>query len=231
MTTPIVCLDIAGTIVQDDGAVEMAFQQAFDGIEEEVTDSILSYVRDTMGKSKLEVFTALLGDEGRARTATALFEDAYGRILESGAVQLFSGVQDALRDLREMGALICLTTGFGAPTRLALIEELRLAPLIDISLSPADAFGGRGRPAPDMLLSALIMLGGTDVRDLVACGDTTSDLLAGHNAGAGLTVGVTTGAHTREQLLSIEPDYILDSVVELPTVIHEWAQMREAING
>ncbi len=231
MTTPIVCLDIAGTIVQDEGAVESAFQQAFESLDEQVDGSILDYVRDTMGKSKIEVFTALLGDEARARSATAFFEEAYGRILESGAVQLFSGVQEALRDLREMGALICLTTGFGAPTRLALIEELRLASLIDVSLSPADAFGGRGRPAPDMLLTALIMLGGTDVRDLVACGDTTSDLLAGHNAGAGLTVGVTSGAHTREQLLSIEPDFILDSVVELPTVVREWAEMRDAIHG
>lgn len=231
MTTPIVCLDIAGTIVQDTGAVEAAFQEAFAGIHEDVDDDILGYVRDTMGKSKLEVFTALLGEEDRARIATTLFEEAYGRMLDSGVIQLFSGVQDALRDLREIGALICLTTGFGPPTRLAIIEELRLAPLIDISLSPADAFGGRGRPAPDMLLSALIKLGGMDVRDLVACGDTISDLLAGYNAGAGLTVGVTTGAHSREQLLSVEPDCILDSVVELPTVVQEWSSMREAIHG
>jgi len=231
VTTPIVCLDIAGTIVQDEGAVEEAFRYAFDGIHEDVTDSVRNYIRDTMGKSKIEVFTALLGDESQAIAATALFEEAYGRILESGVVQLFPGVLEALSDLREMGALICLTTGFGAPTRLALIEMFDLAPAIDISLSPADAFGGRGRPAPDMLLSALIMLGGSDVRDLVVCGDTTSDLHAGHNAGAGLTIGVTSGAHTRDQLLSVEPDYILDSVVEMPTIVQEWSMIRDQIHG
>ena len=50
---------------------------------------------------------------------------------------------------------------------------------------------------------------------LVVVGDTVSDIRSGRNAGVGLVVGVTTGAHTREQLEAAGADVVLESVRDL----------------
>jgi beta-phosphoglucomutase-like phosphatase (HAD superfamily) len=78
----IVVLDMAGTTVADDGVVEDAFTAAI--AEQGVTPgsdrlaAMLSYVRATMGQSKISVFRALLdNDETRAQQANLAFERHY----------------------------------------------------------------------------------------------------------------------------------------------------------
>jgi beta-phosphoglucomutase-like phosphatase (HAD superfamily) len=58
--------------------------------------------------------------------------------------------------------------GFSPATRDAIIAALGWAPLVDLVLSPADA--GRGRPWPDMPLTALLRLGGGSVDFHRGCG-------------------------------------------------------------
>jgi phosphoglycolate phosphatase-like HAD superfamily hydrolase len=50
-------------------------------------------------------------------------------------------------------------------------------------------------------------------------GDTEVDVNEGRNANCGMVVAVTTGAFTREQLEQYKPDYILDSLAELPILL------------
>ena len=47
------------------------------------------------------------------------------------------------------------------------------------------------------------------------------DIEEGRNANCGLVVAVTTGAYTREQLQQCNPDYIIDSLQQLPALIHD----------
>lgn len=56
--------------------------------------------------------------------------------------------------------------------------------LVDLFLSPADA--GRGRPWPDMPLTALLRLGDGSMQELAVAGDTPSDVESGLRAGADL---------------------------------------------
>ena len=75
-------LDLAGTTVRDDGAVEAAFvealRQAGAGPDTDGFPHRLEYLRTTMGSSKIEVFRELLGDETGAQRANEAFEAAYG---------------------------------------------------------------------------------------------------------------------------------------------------------
>jgi len=122
-----------------------------------------------------------------------------------------------MQALRGAGMKVCLTTGFSAPTRDALVARLGWQQLVDLVLSPGDA--GRGRPWPDMILTAVIRLQIGDVRHVAVAGDTTSDLWAAHRAGAGIVAGVLTGAHDRAQLESAPHTHILESVRELPGLL------------
>jgi len=216
MTITVACLDMAGTTVRDDGVVMDAFRSAMKGAGEAggAGPDAMEYVRATMGQSKIEVFRHLLGgDERAAQAANAAFEDAYGAAVRAGAVEPLPGAEDVLRACRPAGVQVCLSTGFSPVTRDAILDALGWRPLADLVLSPADA--GRGRPWPDMPLTALLRLGGGAVSELAVVGDTPSDVESGLRAGAGLVAGVLTGAATRDDLAAAGAPVILDDITSL----------------
>jgi phosphoglycolate phosphatase-like HAD superfamily hydrolase len=58
-----------------------------------------------------------------------------------------------------------------------------------------------------------------EVGAVAVVGDTASDLVAGRRAGAGIVVGVLTGAHDRAELEAVPPTRVLGSVAELPDLL------------
>lgn len=220
MRIRLACLDMAGTTVQDDGAVMAAFARAMDAVGiAEGTDErarATQYTIDTMGQSKVEVFTAITGSAERAAEANRAFEEAYLDVIRAGAAQPIPGAEDAIRALQAGGVKVALTTGFSPATRDALLESLGWADLPDLALSPADA--GRGRPFPDMILTALMRTGADDVREVAVAGDTASDVLSGVRAGASIVAGVTTGTHSVQEFTPAGATHVLPSVASLPAL-------------
>jgi phosphoglycolate phosphatase len=210
----VACLDMAGTTVADDGSVMAAFGAAAAefGLVPGAPgyDEAIAFVQDTMGQSKIEVFRRLLGGEERAQQANRIFEESYAESVRAGLVAPLPGAVETITALRAAGIKVCLATGFAPVTRDALLDALAWRPLIDLALSPADA--GRGRPWPDLPLTALLRLGGGAVSELAVVGDTASDVESGLRAGAGLVVGVTTGAGSAESLAAAGAPHVLDSV-------------------
>jgi phosphonatase-like hydrolase len=130
------------------------------------------------------------------------------------------GAESLFTACRSAGIKVCLSTGFSAATRDAIVSALGWGSLVDLVLSPADA--GRGRPWPDMPLTALMRLGGGSVHSLAVVGDTVSDVESGLRAGAGVVAGVLSGESTREELSAVPAraglpgtPLILDSVADL----------------
>ncbi|WP_369271283.1 phosphonatase-like hydrolase [Streptomyces sp. R11] len=221
--TRLVVLDMAGTTVADGGLVERAFAAAAAelGVEPGSPDHAdkLAYVRATMGESKISVFRHLFGDEERAQRANAAFEKAYGELVDGGLVAPVRGAREAIEELQAGGRTVVLTTGFARVTQDAILDALGWQDLVPLTLCPADA-GGRGRPYPDMVLTALLRTAAAeDVRELAVVGDTSYDMLSGVRAGAGLVAGVLTGAHDADALRAAGATHVLGSVAELPGVL------------
>ena len=222
-TVPVelVVLDMAGTTVRDDGVVERAFERAANetGVAERMPwAEALDYVRRTMGQSKIDVFTHLAGgDTARAVDATAAFERAYADLIAEEGVEPIAGAGQTLEQLRAAGLSVVLTTGFAPTTRDAILDGLGWRALVDAALSPVDV--GRGRPAPDLVLTAVIRSQASSVASVVVVGDTTSDVASGRAAGAGLVVGVLTGAHDRAALTAAGADAVIDDVSALPALL------------
>ncbi|GAB3142575.1 phosphonatase-like hydrolase [Amycolatopsis stemonae] len=215
MTPELVVLDMAGTTVADDGLVVKAFTAAIEtlGVPDEQHAEMLKYVVDTMGQSKITVFRALMRDETEAQQANSAFEAAYGNLVaESRPVP---GAEDVIRGLRANGVKVAFTTGFAPVTQQAILDSLGWRDLADLALAPGD--GVRGRPFPDLVLTAALRLEVTDVRQVAVVGDTASDVRCGRRAGASVVAGVLTGAGRREDLL--EATHILDSVRDLPSLL------------
>jgi len=213
----LVVLDMAGTTVVDDGLVESAFARAWDVVRPATTkDAALEHVRATMGQSKIEVFRAI-ADEETAQRLNAEFERALQDLIADGRCRPIEGAQQAIRTLRAAGLKIAFTTGFSRPTADAILRSLGWDGLADVVLTPSDA--GRGRPAPDLNLTALLRTGTSAVAAMVAVGDTESDARSGRAAGAGLVVGVLTGALDEQTLRAAGADVVLASVAELPAAL------------
>lgn len=214
-------LDMAGTTVSDGGLVVRSFDEAATAVGLPETgperDDARRYVLDTMGQSKIVVFRALFGSEERARTANNAFEKAYENFVDDGEVTAVPGAEDAVTRLRESGIKVALTTGFSGSTQQRLLSALGWQDLADLALTPADA--GRGRPYPDMILTALLRTGTDDVRQVAVVGDTAGDMQSGVRSGASIVAGTRTGAHDEATLRNAGASHVLDSVADLPALI------------
>lgn len=141
----LVVLDMAGTTVADGGLVEESFAAAARTMGAD-PESMIGYVRATMGESKISVFRHLFGgDEGLARTANSAFEAAYGERVSAGLIAPVDGAREAIEQLRGEGRVVVLSTGFARVTQDAILTALGWEDLADFTLCPADAGAGGGR--------------------------------------------------------------------------------------
>ena len=221
MNVEMVAFDVAGTVLNDDGLVIAAFKNAFEATQPELWPTHgaewTQYAIDTMGQSKIHVFTELLGDAEKAHTANVAFEQSYvSEIAEVGAVPI-AGAEEVFKYLRSKGIAIALTTGFSRTTLDILLTELGWKDLIDISVTPGEA--GRGRPHPDMLQKAATTLGITNPASVIVLGDTAADMQAAVSFGAGQAIGVLTGAHDEHRLHDDGATSVVNSVADLKTLI------------
>ncbi|MEV6387043.1 phosphonatase-like hydrolase [Nocardia xishanensis] len=220
-TIDLAVLDMAGTTVADGGLVLRAFDTAATvaGLETEgpLREQARQYVLDTMGQSKIAVFRALLGDEDRAQTANRAFETAYEELIDEVDIAPIPGAAEAISALRAAGVRVALTTGFSRNTQDRLLDALGWRDIADLTLAPSDA--GRGRPYPDLVLTALLRLRVDAVDRVAALGDTTSDIAAGRAAGARIVAGALTGAHDEPRLRAAGATHVLPSVVEFAELI------------
>ncbi|MGA2295336.1 MAG: HAD hydrolase-like protein [Acidimicrobiales bacterium] len=209
----LICFDMAGTTVLDNGLVLEAFRRTIDDLEVTPDEAVSAeaYVVETMGQSKIEVFRALFGE--RASLANEAFERNFVDSAQELGVSEIPGARSTVETLRDVGLQVALTTGFSPSTREALIDVLGWGDLFELRVSPADA--GRGRPAPDMLWWCALKSQVTAASSLMVVGDTASDMVAGLRAGAGYCVGVLSGNDDQVRLIDNGADDVIDSVVDL----------------
>ena len=214
-------IDMAGTTVADDGLVVEAFEVAAgagglpaDGPERE---RARQYVLDTMGQSKISVFRALFADEDTAQKANAAFEKAYAGLIAAGRAKAIPGAAEALSQLRGSGVKVALTTGFSPDTQAKLIAALGWHDLADLVLAPGD--GVRGRPYPDLILTALLRTGADSVQSVASLGDTANDIESALRAGCSVAAGTLTGAHDERQLVAAGATHIVASVTDFADLL------------
>lgn len=217
----LVVLDVAGTTAQDDGLVVKAFQIAMEPTNpttaqlSEMTD----YVVATMGQRKIDVFTHLCGgDQDEALAAHDRFVESYIDLVAEGELKEFDGVSAFFGELRKRGVGIALTTGFPREILDPIIYELGWHELIDVSVAASEV--AEGRPAPDMILKAIKIYNNDNGLDLAidqvaVAGDTQSDMKAGVNADVAVILGVTSGAHSEEDLRASGATQVSPSVISL----------------
>lgn len=220
----LVAFDIAGTTVDDGGAVYDALRRAVEELGASVDPADLQH---WMGTDKVTAITNLAALGGVDADEQAVL-DAFGRfqaiLAESYRDQpptAIPGVEETIAQLRGRGIKVALTTGFDRTVAEPLLASLDwgTAPenrvVLDAIITTDDV--SAGRPAPYMIFRAMERCGVTDVTRVMAAGDTAVDVQAARNAG-GVAVGVLTGQTDSDTLAAHGPDHVLASVAEIPAL-------------
>lgn len=203
----LVVFDLAGTTVIDTGdIVATCLCKAIEGVSG-VRVSHRTAV-SLMGIPKPAAVLRLLQEQGHEPDA-GLIDCAHrafiGMMLDhyrnDPSVAEVPGTSRVFAELRSAGLKVAVDTGFSRDITDAIIERMgwARAGLLDASVASDEVVAGR--PAPFMIYRLMERTGVVDARRVVKVGDTPSDLQQGANAGCGRNVGVTSGSHSRGQLL------------------------------
>ncbi|MBY0482799.1 MAG: HAD-IA family hydrolase [Chitinophagaceae bacterium] len=220
-----VVFDMAGTTVNEDNVVYKTLMKAIN--EAGYSFSLNQVLAEGAGKEKLQAIKSILSvhagveDDALADSIYQNFIQLLGTAYENMNILPQDNAINLFRALKKRNILVVLNTGYNAETANSLIAKLGWEKNIDFDGLITATDVAHNRPAPDMILLAMERFGISNPAELIKVGDSTIDIEEGRNAGCGFSIGITTGAHTREQLQLANPDFILDNLLELIPVLEK----------
>lgn len=219
-----VVFDMAGTTVNEDNVVYKTLQRAIN--DQGFSFTLEQVLAEGAGKEKLQAIKSVLavyGGSNDEQLADRIFTN-FRILLENTYATLEVTEQEyatsLFHSLREKGVLVILNTGYQADTAIGLVKKLGWQQGLDYDQLITASDVVRNRPHPDMILRAMQQFGISNGAEVVKVGDSTIDIEEGQNAGCALSIGITTGAHTKEQLQTASPDYIIHHLKELMPIIN-----------
>jgi len=140
-------------------------------------------------------------------------------------LKLYDGIKDLFEFLdNNSHKYIIVTSSSDKTARRYLMKYPKLYNKLNNKIISSDSVNNL-KPHPEALEMASKIMGVPYDR-IVVVGDTKYDILFGKSVNA-ITIGVLTGIYTEELLEKLEPDFIFDSVADIPQNIE---QIMERIN-
>jgi phosphonatase-like hydrolase len=226
MEIKLIVLDMAGTTVHDEDYVNIALQQAM--FEDGITCSKVE-INNVMGMPKPVSIKILLEQKLSDKTLVSynyidkIHQSFVNKMIvfyqNSPNVKEISGVTEAFRKLKKQKIKIAIDTGFDRKIADVILKRVdwESRGLIDLTITSDEV--ENGRPFPDMVYKAMLLLGIKDSKQVAKVGDTPADLNEGHNAGCGLNIGVLSGASKQVDLEKYPHTHIIKSVKYLPELL------------
>ncbi|WP_300603329.1 phosphonatase-like hydrolase [Niabella sp.] len=223
-TIKMVVFDMAGTTVNEHNLVYRTVLKVIndEGFKLTLDDVLQHGAGKEKHKAITDVLTACTDTEDVrpvADRAFAAFKPALERAYDEQEIGTFTGMELFFERLRNKGIIVALNTGYDRKTATKLISKLHWREEADFDVLITADDVEKGRPFPDMIERAMRQFRITDAGSVLKAGDSVIDIEEGKNAGCGITVGVLSGAQTREQLELARPDYILNAVTELDAIL------------
>jgi phosphonatase-like hydrolase len=225
--------DMAGTTIHDESSVAKSFQSALK--KHGYALVTLEEANQKMGYSKPQAIRELLEihEPNLALITEELVMEIHASFV-SGMVDFYThdtsvrAVVDAeavFAALHQLGIKVALDTGFNRE-----ITDIILARVgwTDGSLVDATAASDevpQGRPFPFMIQKIMAELGIEDPKSVIKIGDTEVDVNEGHNAGCLMSIAITSGVFSREQLVDHRPSHFAATLTEVLEIVkaHEQA--------
>ncbi|MNK59536.1 Pyrophosphatase PpaX [compost metagenome] len=218
-----VVFDMAGTTVNEDNLVYKTLMNAINAAGFSYNlDQVLAVAA---GKEKKEAIRSVLKTYG-GDFDEAVVTDIYGKFInqlqqayEVEAILPQPGATDIFEKLRDRNIVTVLNTGYDRPTAEAILKKLGWVAGKDFDALITASEVSQNRPEPDMILLAMKQYEIADGSAVMKVGDSSIDIEEGQNAGCSLSIGITTGAHTREQLQNANPNAVIDHLMQILEII------------
>jgi len=222
-----VVFDMAGTTVNENNIVYKTLRNAINtvgGYELTLTE-VLAH---GAGKEKLQAIKTVLKnslnlvDDELAQRMFTLFLAELEHAYEVEEIYPNANAEELFAILKDHDILRVLNTGYDRKTAESLLEKLnwKVGKEIDALITASDV--PRNRPYPDMIERAMQQFEIADPGAVVKIGDSIIDIQEGQQAGCGLSIGITTGAHNTVQLKSANPDYVINDLLEIVPIIENY---------
>lgn len=208
----LIFFDINGTIIKRDSRTDLPFEYAVNKLLD--VDNSLNNI-DTSARSDKDVFMEILQNFNKTYSEDLWeqFLDCYIEQLETftktdvwrenvDAVEFIKWLTNTEHEL----ALITGELSIGAEYKL---NKIGVWQYFDFG-----GFGEDGLKRFDIATSALNKANHLNYDEIIIIGDTVLDIQTARHIGAKV-ISITTGSHTREQLISENPDYIIDEFKEI----------------
>jgi phosphonatase-like hydrolase len=214
-----VVFDMAGTTVDENNVVYKTLRTAINEAGFDFTlDQVLA---EGAGKEKLQAIKTILevyagsNDDAIADKIYSKFIVMLGEAYATINISQQPNATDLFAALKSRQILTILNTGYNRETAQSLVDKLgwKKGSEYDELVTATDV--EKNRPNPDMILFAMKQFNIADGGQVVKVGDSIIDIEEGRSAGCKLNIGITTGAHTFEQLKSADPDFIINNLMEL----------------
>lgn len=223
MNIKLAVFDMAGTTIADDNAVATAFTSAFgkNGIKisDEDVRPLMGYRKTLAIEMVLKKYQVSYDENLINRIHDQFIREMVDYYANSPEVRAFPDSESVFRELKQRNIRIALNTGFPKVIADTIMGRLgwKSRDLVDDYIASDEV--EKGRPEPYMIRELMLRSGITDPKEVIKIGDTETDIREGKNAGCALSLAVTTGAFTREELEPYAPDHILNKLTELIPLI------------
>ena len=210
----LIIYDLDGTLIDSTEAIVSTFNNVLCELGEPKQPA--ETITEMIGLPLTEMFKRCIPSSKHQLISWAWnrYAELYGEVAPRSTV-LLPTVNETLRYFKEVGLKQSIATTKRKDVALILIEKLGIGRFFDLILGITDV--AHPKPEPDIILKTLNRLN-VHPSKAVFVEDTTIGLEAGKRAGVN-TVAVTTGTHDREKLHAAKPDYIIDRLDELRSIL------------
>lgn len=183
-------------------------ENGFKGIERETAER-------AMGLTIFDLFDLAKPGLSEAQKQK-LFNDYRGSYMEYVCYsKLLPYARESLEHAKSIGLKLALVTTKSRVNAGKILEAFGLFDFFDAIVGYEDT--AEHKPSAEPILKASLAFN-LNPKEVAVIGDTEMDVRAGKEAGS-ITVAVTTGVKTGEQLQPDRPDYIIATLFELPKIL------------
>lgn len=220
----LVVVDLMSILAGSGEATERVFAEA---LASEATWAPHAEVRSVLGLPLPRALAALFhtgasldADARRAERAHARLVRSFGEHYSNlGAVRELEGTSQALAALRTHGLRIAIVSVMPRVVTDVIMSSVDWFDrgLVDTLVTVEDV--SDARPQPGLIVEAMRRTGVVDARQVIKIGDTPADLAEGTLARCGAVVGLTSGRHSRSELMRRPHTHLVDQVLSVLDVL------------
>lgn len=207
----LIIFDFDGTLADSTAGICATYRHTLNvlGIEGVSDDTIIS----TIGLPLVDAFRVTV-PEDKLQSAVDIYHESFPEIAFK-TIHAFDGIREMLKTLYDSGIKMAIATSRGNDSLFALCRSTGLDEFFTLKCGWECA--PRPKPNPDPVLHILKELSFT-AEETIVIGDAVYDIQMGNSAGC-RTCAVTWGAQDRKKLMTSSPDFIVDRVADILSIV------------